>query len=259
MGRKTKVALSVGAAGAAAWVASKAIIRPSARSGKKALHFEGPVVIQQLTDINQSEQQAAEAASLGVHGFAVDVKLTVNEEIIIVSKDHPDSSHCLLKDMLALYPHLLFIIRIADSPDTYEGSLMPSKLWKLLEECAAQEQVAVISQYDEQVDRFNLYTQHTAATGAGIAELKQAYTAYTSRFGHLYHPRTDLFVLGDKIGPFQPASEGFVQFLNKLNICVYVENYETDDVIKLAQAGISGFITETPETTMAQLDTLIEN
>lgn len=259
MGRKTKVALSVGAAGAAAWVASKAIIRPNARPGKKALHFEGPVVIQHLTDIPNSEQQADEAASLGVHGFAVDVKLTADEEIVIVSDEHAESSLCLLKDMLALYPHLLFIIRIADSPDTYEGSLMPSKLWKLLEECVAQQQVAVISQYDEQVDRFNLYTQHTAASGAGVTELKQAYAAFTSRFGHLYHPRSDLFVLGDKIGPFQPASEGFVQFLNKLNIRVYVENYETDDVIKLAQAGISGFITESPKSTMAQLDTLLEN
>ncbi|MBD7907236.1 PI-PLC domain-containing protein [Sporosarcina gallistercoris] len=259
MGRKTKVALSFGAAGAAAWVASKAIIRPNARPGKKALHFEGPVVIQHLTDIPNSEQQADEAASLGVHGFAVDVKLTADEEIVIVSDEHAESSLCLLKDMLALYPHLLFIIRIADSPDTYEGSLMPSKLWKLLEECVAQQQVAVISQYDEQVDRFNLYTQHTAASGAGVTELKQAYAAFTSRFGHLYQPRSDLFVLGDKIGPFQPASEGFVQFLNKLNIRVYVENYETDDVIKLAQAGISGFITESPKSTMAQLDTLLEN
>ncbi|WP_039041839.1 hypothetical protein [Sporosarcina sp. ZBG7A] len=258
MGRKTKVALSVGAAGAAAWAASKAIIRPNARPGKKALHFEGPIVIQQLTDITNSEQQAADAASLGVHGFAMDVKLTANEEIVLVNNEHPESSHCSLKDMLALYPHLLFIIRIADSPDTYEGSLMPSKLWKLLEECEAQEQVAVISQYDEQVDRFNLYTQHMAAVGAGVAEQKQAYAAYTSRFGHLYRPRTDLFVLAGKIGPFQPASEGFIQFLNKLNITVYVENYETDDVIKLAQSGISGFITNSPEATMAQLDTLLE-
>ncbi|MCM3756611.1 glycerophosphodiester phosphodiesterase [Sporosarcina aquimarina] len=259
MGRKTKVALSVGAAGAAAWAASKAIIRPNARPGKKALHFEGPVVIQQLTDVTAIEQQAAEAASLGVHGFALDVKLTAHEEIILVTNQHPDPPHCLLKEMLTRYPHLLFIIRIADSPDTYEGSLMPSKLWKLLEECEAQEQVAVISHYDEQVDRFNLYTQHMAAVGAGVTELKQAYAAYTSRFGHLYHPRTDFFVLAGKIGPFQPASEGFIQFLNKLNISVYVEKYETDDIIKLAQAGISGFITNSPEATMAQLDMLLEH
>ena len=259
MGRKTKVALSVGAAGAAAWAASKAMIRPNARPGKKALQFEGPVVIQQLTDTANSEQQAAEAASLGVHGFAMDVKLTVHEEIILVNNEHPEFSHCLLKDMITQYPHLLFIIRIADSPDTYEGSLMPSKLWKLLEECGAQEQVAVLSHYDEQVDRFNLYTQHMAAAGAGITELKQAYAAYTSRFGHLYHPRTDLFVLAGKIGPFQPASEGFIQFLNKLNITVYVENYATDDVIKLVNFGISGFITDSPKSTMVQLDMLLEH
>ncbi|WP_432354864.1 glycerophosphodiester phosphodiesterase [Sporosarcina sp. A2] len=259
MGRKTKLALSVGAAGAAAWAASKAIMRPTARPGKKALSFEGPIVIQQLGNLRDIEQQAAKAASLGVHGLSMDVKLTAHEEIIVVSGSEPDALSCLLKDMLASYPHLLFLIRIADSPDTYEGSLMPSKLWKLLEECEAQDQVAVISNYDEQVDRFNLYTQHLAAVGAGQAELKQAYTAYTSRFGHLYHPRTDLVVLAGKIGPFQPANDGFIHFLKKLNIAVYVENTSNDDVIKLAQAGASGFITNSPESVMKLLDSLLEH
>ncbi|MDW0109335.1 PI-PLC domain-containing protein [Sporosarcina aquimarina] len=257
MGRKTKVALSVGAAGAAAWAASKAIIRPTARPSKEALHFEGPIVIQQLSG-STTVKQAAEAAALGVQGLAMNVRLTADEEIILTDSTLSESARCLLKDMLERYPHLLFLIRIVDSPDTYEGSLMPSKLWKLLEECNAQNQVAVISHYDEQVDRFNLYTQHLAAVGAGAEEMKQAYAAYSSRFGHLYNPRTDLFVLSDRIGPFQPASVGFIQFLKKLNVSVYIDHAEFDDVLKLAHAGAAGFITDTPETVMSQLDTLHE-
>lgn len=257
MGKKTKVALSVGAAGAAAWAASKALIRPSARGNKEALDFDGPIVVQQLAGSADCDIQAADAAALGVHGLAVDIRLTPEEEIIITSHDdtdHQSAQPCLLRNMLAAYPHLLFVIRLADSPDTYEGSLMPSKLWKLLEECDAQDQVAVISPYDDQVDRFNLYTQYRAASGAGRDELKQAYAAYSSRFGHLYKPRSDFFVLSGKLGPFQTASVGFIQFLRRLNIAVYVENAPSDSVVKLAGAGVSGFITSEPRTVMASLD-----
>ena len=45
MGRKTKVALTVGAAGVAAWAASKVVAKPVPREGKKALDFDKPVIL----------------------------------------------------------------------------------------------------------------------------------------------------------------------------------------------------------------------
>ena len=45
MGRKTKVALTVGAAGVAAWAASKVIAKPTPREGKKASDFEKPIIL----------------------------------------------------------------------------------------------------------------------------------------------------------------------------------------------------------------------
>ncbi|GEM_PF-6081781 len=259
MGKKTKVALSVGAAGAAAWAASKALIRPETRNGKKALQFEGPVVLQQLTGSADSLRLAEGASASGVHGLAMDIRLTPEEEIILGQAPDADSQPpLLLRDLLEKYPHLLFIVRLVDSPDTYEGSLMPSKLWKLLEEYDAKDHVAVISAYDEQVDRFNLYTQNQAAAGAGRQELKQAYAAYTSRFGHLYKPRSDFFVLTGKLGPFQPANEGFIQFLRKLNIAVYIDNAPPEAVIRLARSGVSGFLAADADEIIGLLEPINE-
>lgn len=258
MGKKIKFVLSVGAAGATAWAASKVMVHPTPRSTKRALTFKTPIVIQQLSHFANIEKQTTNAAFLGVHGLAMDVKLTSDEEIIIVTEQETETAQRSLKSLLADYPHFLFVVRLIDSPDTYEGSLMPSKLWKLLEESDAQDQVAVLSPYDEQVDRFNLYTQHRAAVGAGNEELKKAYMAYSSGFGHLYHPRTDFFVLSGKIGSFQQVSEGFIKFLKKLNIFVYIELVEIDSITQLVEAGVDGFIYDAPNVIIKHLDTLLE-
>ena len=78
-----------------------------------------------------------------------------------------------LKELLERFPHMFVSINMKESPDTYEGSLMPSKLWRLIEEVSAEDRVAVTSSYDEQIDRFNLYAQNRVATGAGDDEVKK--------------------------------------------------------------------------------------
>lgn len=47
MGKKTKVALAIAAASAAAWAGSKAISKPQKRESKEALQFERPIIIAQ--------------------------------------------------------------------------------------------------------------------------------------------------------------------------------------------------------------------
>ncbi len=79
---------------------------------------------------------------------------------------------------------------------------MPSKLWRLIEELSAEDRVAITSSYDEQTDRFNLYAQNRIAMGAGEDEVKKAYAAFTSQFGHLYNPQADLFRIPEKLGVF---------------------------------------------------------
>ena len=58
---------------------------------------------------------------------------------------------------------------------------MPSKLWRLLEETGSEERVIVMSAFDEQTDRFNLYAQNKVAIGAGNDEVKKAYASYSSK------------------------------------------------------------------------------
>src|SRR5690606_21352014 len=136
-------------------------------------------------------------------------------------------------------------------PDTYEGSLMPSKLWRLLEETGSEERVIVMSAFDEQTDRFNLYAQNKVATGAGNDEVKRAYASYTSKLGHLYKPRADLFCIPEKLGLFPMNTESFVSFLSNLNIAVYYTNVsDRDSFAKLLNIRAAGFITDEPAIAM---------
>lgn len=153
------------------------------------------------------------AAKLGVHGFEIDIRLTKDEEIVVFHDEYTDrvtnltgrvadytlvelkkadlGFHFLdlngensyrdcgeqimtLGELLDKYPQMLINLDIKDAPQSYEGSLMPSKLWRLLEEKQAFHRVVVTSFYDEQIDRFNLYAQNTVALGAGEREVRKS-------------------------------------------------------------------------------------
>lgn len=294
MGRKTNVALTVGAAGVAAWAASKVVVKPVPREGKKALAFDKPVILAHRGGLSEAPENTlaafSKSAELGVHGFAVDIRLTKDEEIIVFHNEFAERTTdftgriadftlselkmadagyrfeddngqypyrgkgeeiLTLRELIQSFPHMLIAINLKDSPGTYEGSLMPSKLWRLLEELGAEDCVAVTSLYDEQTDRFNLYAQNKVATGAGENEVKKAYAAYTSMFGHLYSPRADLFRIPEKLGVFPLGTEGFINFLTEMNVPVYFEDVnDKDSFIKLLHAGAAGFITDRPTIAM---------
>ena len=294
MGRKTKVAISVGAAGIAAWAASKAVAKPVVRESKKALEFDNPIVLANRGGLFGAPENTLSAftnsASLGVHGFAVDIRLTKDEEILVFHDEYIDNTTNLtgkiadftlnelknadagyqftegngdypfrgkgekflsLKELLDRFPHMFVSINMKESPDTYEGSLMPSKLWRLIEEVSAEDRVAVTSPYDEQIDRFNLYAQNRVATGAGDDEVKKSYAAYASQFRHLYKPQVDMFQVPEKLGIFSLSSEGFINFLSKLNIPVYYKDVDDRNaILALINNGAAGFITSKPELVM---------
>src|SRR5690606_5328641 len=243
MGKKTKVALAIAAASAAAWAGTKAMSKPQKRESKEALQFERPIIIAQHGGAGLAPENSLlafeRAAEIGVDGFTVSVRLSKDEEIIAFHDATVDRTtngsgfvkdftfeqlkelnigynfedlegtfpyreqHILavtLRELIETYPDKLFIVNIQDSPDTYEGSLMPSKLWRLIEELNIQYQVIVTSPYSEQIDRFNLYAQNRIALGAGEGDIKKAMTSFTSQFGHLYHPKVDLFIVPLKQG-----------------------------------------------------------
>ncbi|MGE7836264.1 glycerophosphodiester phosphodiesterase [Viridibacillus arvi] len=234
------------------------------------------------------------AAELGVHGFEIDIRLTKDEEIIVFHDEYVDrtcdgsgrvadltleelqllnfgynfvdldgylpyredkQSIVTLRSLLEEFPQMLVNIDMKDAPDTYEGGLMPSKLWRLIEELGVENRVVVTSFFDEQIDRFNLYAQNKVALGAGQGEVKKAYTSFTSQFGHLYHPKVDVFQIPSKFGVFALDNANFIRFLENLNIPVHY--WTINDVSTMEQllaAGAKGIVTDRPDLAVELLN-----
>ncbi|MFL0581358.1 glycerophosphodiester phosphodiesterase family protein [Solibacillus silvestris] len=291
MGKKTKVALAIAAASAAAWAGTKAISKPQKRESKEALQFERPIIIAQHGGAGLEPEHSLlafeRAAEIGVDGFTVSVRLSKDEEIIAFHDATVDRTtngsgfikdftfeqlkelnigynfedlegafpyreqHVLavtLRQLIETYPDKLFIVNIQDSPDTYEGSLMPSKLWRLIEELNIQYQVIMTSPYSEQIDRFNLYAQNRIALGAGEGDIKKAMTSFTSQFGHLYHPKVDLFIVPLKQGVFNYDSPRFVKFLSELNVpTIYSDIDDLVTMNRVIRQGAMGIVTNRPD------------
>ena len=236
------------------------------------------------------------AAEHGLDGFKVDVRLTKDEEIVLFhdeslervanfignikdltlaelkefnigeyfvdaegEKPYADEhvSIVTLRELLTQYPNKLIYIDIKDHPDTYEGSLMPSKLWRLMEELDQYENVIVTSNYNEQLDRFNLYAQNRVVLGASEAELTKAYTTFTSQFGHLYTPKADVFTVPSKSSVMNFEAPKFVQFLTDLNCAIfYTDANDLVTMNRYVTAGAKGIITDRPDIAQVLLNNL---
>lgn len=297
MGKKTKIAIAIAAASAAAWAGSKAISKPQLREGKPVLQFDRPIILAHRGGTHLAPEHTMPAfeksAQLGVDGFEIDIRLTKDEEIIVfhdatierttdgfglvaemtleeinafnhgyqfedLEGNTPFRDQKIdvvtLRELLEKYSDMLVNIDIKDAPDTYEGSLMPSKLWRLIEELGVEDRVVVTSFYSEQVDRFNLYAQNRVALGAGESDVRKAFTSFSSQFGHLYHPKVDVFQIPTRSGVVALDSPKFIQFLNNLNIPVHY--WTINDLVsmnKLIRNGAKGIITDRPDIAMVLL------
>ena len=73
---------------------SKVIEKSTPREGKKALEFEKPIVIAHRGGLAEAPENTmaafSKSAALGVHGFAIDVRLTKDEEIIVFHDEFVD-------------------------------------------------------------------------------------------------------------------------------------------------------------------------
>lgn len=291
MGKKTKLAVAIAAASAAAWAGSKAMAKPHKREVKEVLNNASSLVLAHHGGAHLAPQHSKlafdRAVEHGVDGFAVCVRLSKDEEIVLYHDEkidftsngvgyikdftleelnefnHGDQFTSLegehsfkdehievvtLKDALQHYSDKLFVIDIKDNPDTYEGSLMPSKLWRLIEEVGAQDRVIITSDYIEQIDRFNLYAQNVVALGANEQHTKKAIATFTSQFGHLYQPKVDVFVVPVKSSIFNFESPKFIQFLDNLNVSImYKEINDLPTMSRLLKLGAKGIITDRPD------------
>ena len=300
MGKKTKLAIAIAAASAAAWAGSKAIIKPQRREVKEVLQYDRPIVLAHRGGSSIAPEHTMiafeKAQSLGVDGFEIDIRLTKDEEIVVFHDETVDRTSdgtgsikdftleelkqlnfgynfadldgqfpykeqkveiVSLRELLEVFPNMYINIDIKDHPDTYEGSLMPSKLWRLIEEFDAQNRIVLTSFFSDQVDRFNLYAQNRVALGAGENDVRKAFTAFTSQFGHLYHPKVDVFQIPTKHGRVSLDSPRFINFLAKLNIPVHYWTIDDEDTIRtLIENGAKGIVTDRPDIAVNVLQSI---
>lgn len=291
MGKKTKLAVAIAAASAAAWAGSKAVAKPQKRESKEVLQQQRPIIFAHHGGAHLAPEHTLlafeKSATIGVDGFTVCVRLTKDEEIVLFhdekvekttnghgyikdltlaelnelnhghqfisldgNSDYLDSDlNCVtLREVLQKYEQHLFIIDIQDGPDTYEGSLMPSKLWRLIEELGAQNRIIVTSEYSEQTDRFNLYARNSVALGSSDNDTKKAIATFTSQFGHLYNPKVDVFQVPIKSGVFNYDAPKFINFLANLNVSVYFKGInDLPTMNRLIRSGANGIITDRPD------------
>ncbi|RLQ92868.1 glycerophosphodiester phosphodiesterase [Planomicrobium sp. Y74] len=291
MGKKTKIGIAAVAVGAAAWAGSKALVTAQPRPKKVALEYDRPMILAHrggsLLAPENTMAAFKKAASFGVDGFEIDIRLTSDEELIVFHDEFVDRTTdgagkvsdltleklrtfdlgyhfedlegensyrganekvVTLRELLEEFPEMYINIDMKDSPETYEGSLMPSKLWRLLESAGAEDRVGVTSFYDEQIDRFNLYAQNRVVVGAGENEIKKAYAAFNSQFGHLYKPRADMLQIPIRSSVFNLVSPRFIAFLGELNIPVHYWTINDPEAMRaLVGAGAKGIITDRPD------------
>lgn len=291
MGKKTKIGIAAVAVGAAAWAGSKALVTAQPRPKKVALEYDRPMILAHrggsLLAPENTLAAFKKAASFGVDGFEIDIRLTSDEELIVFHDEFVDRTTdgagkvsdltleklrtfdlgyhfedlegensyrganekvVTLRELLEEFPEMYINIDMKDSPETYEGSLMPSKLWRLLESAGAEDRVGVTSFYDEQIDRFNLYAQNRVVVGAGENEIKKAYAAFNSQFGHLYKPRADMLQIPIRSSVFNLVSPRFIAFLGELNIPVHYWTINDPEAMRaLVGAGAKGIITDRPD------------
>ncbi|ANU10452.1 glycerophosphoryl diester phosphodiesterase [Planococcus antarcticus DSM 14505] len=238
------------------------------------------------------------SAELGVHGFEIDIRMTKDEELLVFHDEYIDRTTdgagrvadmsldqlkafdlgyhfidtegqhsyrgknervVLLRELIEKFPQMYINIDIKDDPETYEGSLVPSKLWRLIDSLSIHDRVAVTSFYDEQIDRFNLYAQNRVAIGAGENEVRKAYASFNSQFGHLYQPRADVFQIPIKSSLFRLDSSRFIAFLENLNIPVHYWVIDEPEAMRtLIAAGAKGIITDRPDLAVALISEMEE-
>lgn len=298
MGKKTKIGIAAVAVGAAAWAGSKALVTAQPRPKKNALEYDRPMILAHRggSALAPENSMAAfkKAASYGIDGFEIDIRLTSDEELIVFHDEFVDRTTdgagkvadltleklrtldlgyhfedlegnnsyrggdekiITLRELLDEFPDMYINIDMKDSPETYEGSLLPSKLWRLIESAGVEERVGVTSFFDEQIDRFNLYAQNRVAIGAGENEVRKAFAAFNSQFGHLYKPRADMFQIPIRSNGFNLVSPRFIAFLENLNVPVHYWTIDDPEIIRsLIDAGAKGIITDRPDVAVKALN-----
>lgn len=228
------------------------------------------------------------SSEFNVEGFEIDIRLTKDEEIVVMHdayvdrvsngagrvsnmtlaelkeldfghhfrdvegntpfRGHEDAKILTLKELLENYPDKLVNIDIKDKPETYEGSLIPTVLYRLIKELGAEDRVLITSFHDAQINRFRLYSGDEIALGAGEEQVTKAYLSFKTGFKHLYQPNADTFQIPVDVKGYPLDNEKFIAYLQNMNVAVgYWVINDMDKMDELIQKGAHTIVTDFPD------------
>ncbi|MBF2756883.1 MULTISPECIES: glycerophosphodiester phosphodiesterase [unclassified Staphylococcus] len=163
-------------------------------------------------------------------------------------RGHNEAKILTFDELLKMYPNMYINVDLKDAPDSYEGTVAPTKMYEDIINNNAQDRVLVTSFYKEQNDRFRKISNGQVAIGASQKEVAEGFIKFNTGLGNTYQPVADTFQMPIQFKGIPLTSKRFIQWLNVLNIVpgFYGIN-STDLMVDLYRKGVHTLVTDRPD------------
>ena len=163
-------------------------------------------------------------------------------------RGHQKAKVLTFDELLKMYPNMYINVDLKDAPDSYEGTVAPTKMYEDIINNQAQDRVLVTSFYKEQNVRFREISKGQVAIGASQKEVAEGFIKFNLGLGNKYQPIADTFQMPTQFKGIPLTSKRFIQWLNLLNIVpgFYGIN-STDLMTDLYHKGVHTLVTDRPD------------
>lgn len=198
------------------------------------------------------------AQTLDVDGFEIDIRLTRDNEIVVLHdamidrvsngsglvydhtlaelqsldfgyrytdingnhpfRAHPDAKIVTLSELIRSFPAIRINIDIKDAPNTAAGARVIDALYAVIDDAQAFDQVLITSFHDEQIRRFRNRSDKEIAYGAGEKEVARTFLFYRTNYKNIAHIQADTFQIPTQFYGISLAHPQFIQFLQSQNV-----------------------------------------
>ncbi|EKU46185.1 glycerophosphodiester phosphodiesterase family protein [Staphylococcus massiliensis] len=163
-------------------------------------------------------------------------------------RNNPDAKILSLETLLTLYPKMLFILNIKDNPETYLGSIAPTKIYDIIQATESSNRVCVTSPFEKQINRFNLYRNDDTAFMLGRNEAKKVLLQYGSNPKLAEESQVQALMLPTELRQSTSLLKSFIKWLNKQSIITCAMDVNNLDLMNdLIQYGVHTIVTNRPD------------
>ena len=163
-------------------------------------------------------------------------------------RNDPHAKILSFEELLEMYPNMYINVDLKDAPDSYEGTVAPTKMYEDIINNQAQNRVLVTSFYKEQNDRFREISKGQVAIGASQKEVAEGFIKFNLGLGNKYQPVADTFQMPIQFKVIPLTSKRFIQWLNLLNIVPGFYGINSIDLMTdLYHKGVHTLVTDRPD------------